>query len=596
MESAGSPLYPKFRHFEASALRALPNPPPKALGTHGTAAEADREAWKLSLQSNPLDALAFAKAWGNWAWDRDLFEEAEEAYFNAQRAQTLLVLGETDLEARRSMLGNTSFATRGAYAFHKTGDVKQAVLLLEQTSLSAFNAPRQRSDLLRLEQVAPELKARLLDATNLQIEIHQRGGRDQFGALSPEETRVRAERDSIVAEIHKIRGFESFATSARWEDVVEATTHNPLVYVVPTDKGAVAVAVAPGKQTARTIAAVDIPVTTADVQAAYLAFVKAEYANEGDRRSALLALLEWLGSHVMIYVKALLIELSPEEGPFTLVPFGLFASLPIHLGIIHPSESRTQSLFHPRNVTFTYSSTGLAASQRKSHCENGAARALVVSNPRPIPPEFDSLLLSDFEARMVAEHFPIDMLAGRDADTKSVLDLLPAATVAHFSCHGTVDSRFGYSGVLLLANTESLNYEHMRMLPELQARLVVLSACRSGSAALGIEQCVNLPNAFLAAGSAAVLGTFWHTDELASLLLLTRFYEIWLDRETPRTPGQALGDAQAWLMTSSAQAFRAILKPDVLASRAAEGLRQADANARLFADPWFWGGFFIAGA
>jgi CHAT domain-containing protein len=206
---------------------------------------------------------------------------------------------------------------------------------------------------------------------------------------------------------------------------------------------------------------------------------------------------------------------------------------------------------------------------------------LVINNPRPIPPAFDTLLLSDFEAQMVATHFGSDVLAGRDADTGNTLKLLPAATVAHFTCHGTVDVRVGYSGVLLLANTESLNYVHLRMLPELGTRLVVLSACRSGSAALGVEHGVNLPNAFLAAGAAAVLGTFWHTDELASLLLLTRFYELWLDQQVQPTPGQALGDAQAWLMTTPASTFRAILKPDVLESPASDVLRQAGADDRV---------------
>jgi CHAT domain-containing protein len=221
---------------------------------------------------------------------------------------------------------------------------------------------------------------------------------------------------------------------------------------------------------------------------------------------------------------------------------------------------------------------------------------LVISNPRPIPPEFDELLLSDFEARAVASHFPSDVLAGRDADSKTVLERLPTARVAHFSCHGTVDSRFGYAGVLLLANTEVLSYAHLRELPELVARLVVLSACRSGSAALTVEHSVSLPNAFLAAGSAAVLGTFWHTDELASLLLLGRFYDLWLDKHTHRTPREALGDAQAWLMTTPAQTFRAILEPEVLESPASKDLKQARSDDRIYSDPWFWGGFFLAGA
>lgn len=619
MSNAGSPLYPKFRHFEAMALRALPAPPPEALGMRGAAAEADREAWRLSLKDNPADAVAFAKAWSDWAWERDLFEEAGEAYSNAQRAQTKLVLAETDAEARMKMLSYTSFATRGAWALEKTGHAHAAILLLEQTRLPALNGPRQRSELLRLQQAAPELSARLEAAAAAASAIHEHTGPDAFGGLSPEEKKAAAEIASIVAGIRRIAGFESFAQRAGWDDVAEASAQYPLVYLVPTDKGTAAIGVAPGgaapggatpggvaqgKDAGRQIAAVNIPARLGDIWNAFRAFAQAEYEGGGDRRPALHALLEWLGSRVMVYVKSLLIELSPQEGPFTLIPFGPFAGLPVHAGMVQENESGMRVLFHPRNVTFAYSAGGLAAAQRKSHRENAAAgvsenaRALVVSNPRPIPPEFDTLLLADFEARMVTSHFPRagDALAGRDADTRHVLELLPAATVAHFTCHGTVDARFGYTGVLLLANTESLNYEHLRALPELAARLVALSACSTGPAALGFEQGVNLPNAFLAAGAAAVLGTLWHTDELASLLLLTRFYQLWLDPETKRTPGQALGDAQAWLMTTPAQTFRAMLQPGALASEACRALKEAADNERLYADPWFWGGFFLAGA
>jgi hypothetical protein len=596
MATPVSPLYPKFLHFEAMALRTVPNPPADALGTRGAAAAADRQAWSLCRKNNPADALLFAQSWGDWAWERDLFEEAGEAYANAHRAQTTLVLKEREREARLRMLSHTTFATRGAYAFYKTGEARQAVLLLEQTGLSAPNSATLRGELERLAKTAPELSARLLAATMSADEMHDRAGLDAFGRLSPQESQALAERDSIVAEIRRIAGFESFAKGAGWEEVAGASAQAPLVYLVPTGKGTVALAVAPGTQPARTIATVEIPAAVPDIQEAFHAFAQAEYGNGGDCRSALRALLEWLGSHVMVYVKSLLIKVSPEEGPFTLIPFGLLSSLPLHLGIIHPDQSRTQSLFHPRNVAFAYSAGGLVASQRRNQREPAGSRALVISNPHPIPPTFDELLLGDFEARMVASHFPSDMLAGRDADTQNVIQRLPTATVAHFNCHGTVDSRLGYTGVLLLANTEELGYEHLMTLPELAARLVVLSACRTGSAALAVEHCLSLPNAFLAAGSAAVLGTFWHTDELASLLLLGRFYELWLEPQTSRTPREALGEAQAWLMTASAQTFRAMLDPAVLESKAASDLKEARAEDRPYSDPWFWGGFFLAGA
>ncbi len=128
---------------------------------------------------------------------------------------------------------------------------------------------------------------------------------------------------------------------------------------------------------------------------------------------------------------------------------------------------------------------------------------------------------------------------------------------------------------------------------ELTTRLIVLSACRSGSPALGVEHVVSLPAAFLAAGTAAVLGTLWHTDEMASLLLLTEFYRLWVVEG--RSPLQALGDAQEWLIRSSAQKLRAVLTPEALASPAAETLVNLLPDDVPFAHPWYWAGFFLAG-
>ena len=219
--------------------------------------------------------------------------------------------------------------------------------------------------------------------------------------------------------------------------------------------------------------------------------------------------------------------------------------------------------------------------------------ALVINNPRPLPPTFDPLLLSDFEAAAVASHFSAKVLSGPEATTAKVCESLHGARIVHFSCHGTVDRRINYSGILVLARGEVLSYEHLRWLPRLSARLVVLSACRSGSSAINVEHVLNLPAAFLAAGAVAVLGTFWHSDELASLLLLQRFYELWASGTL--SPVEALGDAQEWLMSSSADVLRAALPQEVLRSSAAERLRQSPTGETVYADPWYWSNFFLAG-
>jgi CHAT domain-containing protein len=193
---------------------------------------------------------------------------------------------------------------------------------------------------------------------------------------------------------------------------------------------------------------------------------------------------------------------------------------------------------------------------------------------------------------MVSSHFPSDVLPGRDATWEKVVELLPAATVVHFSCHGTLDERLGYMGVLLLADTAELTYQHLWKLP-LSARLVVLSACGSGLPAITVEHALNLPNGFLGAGAAAVLGTLWRTDELASLLLLTRFYQLWAEKKC--SLAEALGEAQNWLAVSPARFLLDILDPQALQLSATNDLQRAAPDAKIYAHPWYWAGFFLAG-
>ena len=219
--------------------------------------------------------------------------------------------------------------------------------------------------------------------------------------------------------------------------------------------------------------------------------------------------------------------------------------------------------------------------------------ALIVNNPRPLPAQYDQLLFSDYESEIVSHHFQSLELSGQAATTLRVLAELPKASLVHFSCHGTVDKHINYSGVLLLANGEQLTIHHLYMLPVFSPRLVVLSACRSGATAIGLPQVTSLASGFLAAGAGAVLGTFWYADEIATLLLMSRFYELLDDIEM--TPLQALGGAQEWLMQATAKELRIRLPPLVKLHSAAQSLMRAPEEQHPYVHPSYWANFFIAG-
>jgi CHAT domain-containing protein len=158
-----------------------------------------------------------------------------------------------------------------------------------------------------------------------------------------------------------------------------------------------------------------------------------------------------------------------------------------------------------------------------------------------------------------------------------------------------VSNQRHFGGHLILANREMLLVEHIAATTNLTARLVVLAACRSGAAALGPAAVISLPAMLMAAGASAVLGTLWHADELATLLLVRRFYQLWqAGRAQPATV--ALGHALEWLASSTAEDLRAACPAAALANpTAGAALARAGLTDRPYSHPWYWASFFLVG-
>jgi CHAT domain len=486
---------------------------------------------------------------------------------------------------------------RGAYAYVKSDRAKEALTLLERVASLLSFVNEQNDDMRRLAvEGHSELQSQVIQLQQKVLELREKLGRDRFGNISAAEREAQLELDAVVFSVRKLPGFSSFALPAGWADVQAAAAETPLVFIAPTDKGTPIIVVLPGAQK---VSQFIVPATCAEIGAAAKDFFQREFrSNQGSSFAALTSMLEWLGGHLMSIVKLMLLDCGIKDGtPITVVPFDLLALLPIHSAFAQlpgpePRSVRIHYLFHPRDISYAYSAHVLAECQRRSK-QAGQLQALVVNNPRPLPAAYDPLIFSDEESAVVSSHFPTLEISGLAATTERVMEDLPRAGLIHFSCHGDVDRRVGNAGVLLLANGAELNIEHLLSLPSFSPRLVVLSACRSGAVAMGQPQASGLVSGFLAAGAAAVLGTFWHTDELATLLLMSRFYELWADG--CRTPVTALGAAQEWLMTAPAEELRGRLRPQVLLDEAAKDLVSAPAAVCPYIHPWFWSGFFVAG-
>jgi CHAT domain-containing protein/tetratricopeptide (TPR) repeat protein len=237
------------------------------------------------------------------------------------------------------------------------------------------------------------------------------------------------------------------------------------------------------------------------------------------------------------------------------------------------------------------------------------------------------------EGKLIAGEFQQTASVFLDQHTatpEAALAAFKGKTYWHFSTHGRFDFKDARRSALMMKDGAKLNVGTLMEAEDLgRPRLVVLSACESGLHEIydAPDEFIGFPGAFMAMGAGAVLGTLWPVNDLASTLLVARFYELHRRRELP--PPTALRQAQLWLrdarrselvayvetaaqdrrldsaQTQQMKAAIAMVGVGLEAERFFDGIpepptelpngdRKSDSE-RPFAHPIYWGGFILYG-
>ncbi len=136
---------------------------------------------------------------------------------------------------------------------------------------------------------------------------------------------------------------------------------------------------------------------------------------------------------------------------------------------------------------------------------------------------------------------PPQVLLDDQAGVQATLAQLPEAEVLHLACHAEFRTDSPAHSALHLADglLTAAQIEEQ----QLSARLVVLSACHTGSAhAAPGDEGIGLVRAFLLAGAHEVVASLWAVDDEATALLMTHFYQHWCGNGQHAAP--ALQQAQ----------------------------------------------------
>jgi CHAT domain-containing protein/tetratricopeptide (TPR) repeat protein len=169
------------------------------------------------------------------------------------------------------------------------------------------------------------------------------------------------------------------------------------------------------------------------------------------------------------------------------------------------------------------------------------------------------LPFTEIEGALVAARFAARQSIKLDTNVATsdvVVAALKGKSYWHFASHGTFDWSDARQSGLLMREGERLT---VGQLIEAQGslgrpRLVVLSACETGLYDIdrNPDEFVGLPATFMQAGAAGVVGSLWLVDDLATALLMAKFYDLHLGGPGGGVaPPASLKQAQVWLRSST---------------------------------------------
>jgi CHAT domain-containing protein/Tfp pilus assembly protein PilF len=172
------------------------------------------------------------------------------------------------------------------------------------------------------------------------------------------------------------------------------------------------------------------------------------------------------------------------------------------------------------------------------------ANSLIIGNPEPFPEDLTPLPGTEKEAIAIAELLNTDPLLKTAATETAIKEQISQANTIHFATHGLYNDRQGLQSSLALSTQDGdgfLTAEEILDL-DLQAELVVLSACNTGRGKITGDGVVGLSRSFLAAGAQTAIASLWYVPDLPTATLMIEFYH-----QLEQTPDKAQALRQAML-------------------------------------------------
>ena len=570
-----------------------------------------REALQVrTLDSFPQDCRQTAQNLGNLHIQEKRWALAVDAYLIATTATEMLYRSSISYAGKGDELKATGdIPRRLAYTQAQLGDCQTAILTLEKSRARGLSESlsRDRANLTQLQILAPRLYTEYLDITQ-QLRNLESLDRDRMVSIDrdriPESlitttTELRKELEETIAQIRQVPTYEDFLKPTKWEDIeIALRSDSPLIYIVTTPNGSVTIVVTP-----ENIEAIWSNFTEAQLRELVQSWFNV-YRNSQTDCTTWLETIESTTRQLWDLLMGPIVQHLKLQGfdRATLIPTGYLSFLPLHAAWTPDSDRPTGKRYAIDDIHFTYTPNARSLTEARKIADRPFTDSiLAIDNPCQDLPnsqrEIDCAIGSFSDRHILLRH--------EEATIDAVKAGLQKAAIVHFACHGKAEltepltSGLEMSdGRLTLKDLLALNLAENNQ----GIRLAILSACETGLPGLdNIDEVVSLPIGLLQAGVAGVISSLWSVSDPSTMLLLTKFYELWREQKLP--PDQALRQAQIWLRDST-NAEKVIefkntidqtRMPASTAQQLFDKLAWETKNERSFNHPFHWAAFSYTG-
>jgi tetratricopeptide (TPR) repeat protein len=364
---------------------------------------------------------------------------------------------------------------------------------------------------------------------------------------------------------------------------------DPIAYIAAAQPGGFALIVEAGSGGVRHVALDELREEA--VSERLLRYVEA-YVYRDEDRNAWLAMLDETGAWLWTAALGPLIE-QLDSPRAVIIPVGWLGLLPLHAAWREDAAAQTRRRYALDEVTLAYAPNARAI--QDADPVTAEATVLAVDDPQPVNAPILTFAAREAEFALRGASHRLRFRKNR-ARREDVLAAMAEADVMHFACHGLVELLVPLESGLIMAGNARLTLADVEAQP-LRAKLAILSACETAMTGLRlVDEVVGLPAGLLQAGVGGVIGSLWSVNDLSTLVLIGRFYELLYDDRLE--PAEALRQAQIWVRDST-NGDKAERFPDIADLRPPEALGEAARafwlRTRAHKHPYHWAGFTYVG-